>query len=159
MKKQIIKQIFLLLMIGSLTSCASITKLFPKIPRPFEPKDFNSEQWKSGDYQTRGEMLPGKLFRQLYDIKENPKEKILELLGKPDVMTEAICCYSGRTGRSTEKVELWIYFIETKENANSNKSNSENSLKPKALKIYFDTSINPTIGDRDGDHSYFPKIG
>ena len=154
MKKQIYGQIFLwLIVVISATSCTSITKLFPREKRAFESRDFNSEQWKSGDYQMRGEMAQGKLFQQIYKIKENQKEEVRELLGKPDEITEAVCCYSGRAGKSTNKVEMWIYYIEIE------KSATEKTLVPKALKIYFDSSVNPHIGDRDGDHSYFPMIG
>lgn len=154
MKTQTIKQIFFLCMaLSFLTSCTSITKLFPKQPRPFQSKEFNSEQWKNGDYQTRGEMAQGKLFQQIYEIKKNQKEEILQLLGKPDEITEAVCCYSGRGGTSKNKVELWLYYIEIEESA------GQKSLSPKALKIYFDSSVNPHIGERDGDHSYFPIVG
>ena len=34
----------------------SIFNLFPKELRPFQEKAFDSQQWKDGDYQTRGEM-------------------------------------------------------------------------------------------------------
>lgn len=154
MKKQIYGQIFLwLIVIAFATSCTSITKLFPREKRDFELREFNSEQWKSGDYQMRGEMAQGKLFQQIYKIKENQKEEVRELLGKPDLITEAVCCYSGRAGKSTNKVELWMYYIETE------KSATDKTLVPKALKIYFDSSVNPHVGERDGDHSYFPMVG
>lgn len=116
---------FIAVALGFLTSCTSITKLFPKQPRPFQEREFNSEQWKNGDYQTRGEMLPSKLFQQIYEIKGNKKEKVLELLGKPDEITEAICCYSGRGGKSQNKVELWLYYIEIEEGAGKKKFISE----------------------------------
>ena len=154
MKKQTYKQIFLWLIVVILgTSCTSITKLFPREKRPFQEREFDYEQWKSGDYQMRGEMARGKLFQQIYEIKEDQKEEVRQLLGKPDEITEAVCCYSGRAGKSTNKVELWIYYIEIEEDK------AEKGLRPKALKIYFDSSVTPDIGDRDGDHSYFPKIG
>lgn len=154
MKKQFYGQFFLwLILVFVGTSCTSITKLFPGEKRPFQTREFNSEQWKSGDYQTRGEMLPGKLFQQIHKIKENQKEEVRELLGEPDKITEAVCCYSGRAGKSTEKVEMWMYYIEVE------KSAAEKTLVPRALKIYFDSSVNPHIGERDGDHSYFPMIG
>ncbi len=154
MKKQIYGQLFLWLIVGFVgTSCTSITKLFPGVKRPFQEREFDSAQWKSGDYQMRGEMAQGKLFQQIYKIKENQKEAVRELLGKPDEITEAVCCYSGRAGKSTNKVEMWIYYIEIENDK------AEKTLVPKALKIYFDSSVNPHVGDRDGDHSYFPMIG
>lgn len=154
MKKQIYGHVFLWLIVaGLVTSCASITKLFPREKRPFQSREFDSAQWKSGDYQMRGEMAQGKLFQQIYKIKENQKEEVRELLGKPDVITEAVCCYSGRAGKSTNKVEMWMYYVEIE------KSAADKTLVPKALKIYFDSSVNPHVGDRDGDHSYFPMVG
>ncbi len=158
MKKQIL---FWLVVSILLTSCTSISKLFPKQPRPFQGKKFDSEQWKNGDYQTRGEMTRGKLIQQIYEIKKNQKEEILQLLGKPDEITEAICCYAGRNGSSKNKVELWLYFIETeKSERNANVANKEeNPLAKQALKLYFDSGVNPNIGERDDDHSYFPMIG
>lgn len=145
--------IFLCCAVFLISSCTSITNYFPKQPRPFQQREFNSAEWKSGDYQTRGEMAQGKLFQQIYEIKKNQKEEILQLLGKPDEITEAVCCYSGRGGTSKNKVELWLYYIEVEESAD------KKSLSPKALKIYFDSSVNPHIGERDGDHSYFPMVG
>lgn len=165
MKTQIIKQIFFWCILISLNaSCTSITKLFPKQPRPFQTKEFNSKEWKSGDYQTRGEManrnsLDTNLIDRIYKIQgNNSQEQILELLGKPDEKTRAACCYAGRAGRSGEK-ELWIYYIEVRETANTADKMNPPLIK-KALKIYFDGDrVQPNIGDRDGDHSYFPAIG
>lgn len=81
------------------------------------------------------------------------KEEVRELLGKPDLITEAVCCYSGRAETSTNKVEMWMYYIETE------KSATDKTPVPKALKIYFDLSVNPHVGERNGDHSYFPMVG
>ncbi len=159
MKKQIIKQIFFWCILVSLNaSCTSITKLFPKEPRPFQTKEFNSEQWKNGDYQTRGEMVSRTLIDQIYQIKSNHQEEILKLFGKPDQLTKARCCYAGRGGQSGEK-ELWLYYIETEQTSNvANKD--EIPFSSKALKIYFDTSgISPNVGNRNGNHDYFPAIG
>lgn len=158
MKKQIYKQIFFYCLIVGLTaSCTSITQLFPKQPRPFQKKEFNSEEWKKGDYQTRGEMTnrdssKTNLIDRLYKIEgNNNQEQILELLGKPDQKTKANCCYAGRAGKSGEK-DLWIYYIEVEKEAGK--------TSPKALKIYFDGNrVQPNIGDRDGEHDYFPAIG
>ena len=165
MKKQIIKQIFFLCIVISLNaSCTSITKLFPKQPRPFQKREFNSEEWKNGDYQTRGEManrnsVDTNLIDRIYKIQgNNTQEQILELLGKPDEKTRAACCYAGRAGRSGEK-ELWLYYIEVGETANTTDKTDKPLIK-KALKIYFDGDRGqPNVDDRDGDHSYFPAIG
>lgn len=165
MKTQIIKQVFFWCILISLNaSCTSITKLFPKQPRPFQPKEFNSEQWKNGDYQTRGEManrnsVDTNLIDRIYKIQgNNTQEQILELLGKPDEKTKARCCYAGRSGQSGEK-ELWLYYIEVGETANTT-DKTDTPLIKKALKIYFDGDrVQPNVGDRGGDHSYFPAIG
>jgi hypothetical protein len=156
MKKQIIKQIFFWCILISLNaSCTSITKLFPKQPRPFQAKEFNSEQWKNGDYQTRGEMTNGKLFEQIRVFKTNQTEQIIQLLGKPDQITKAHCCYAGRAGKSGE-VDLWLYYIETEDFEKDKQAN----LKKKALKIYFgDIGINVNTGEITGNHDYFPAIG
>ncbi len=159
MNRLIIKQsFFLIAAVSLLTSCTSITKLFPKQPRPFQAKEFNSEQWKNGDYQTRGEMVSRTLIDQIYQIKSNHQEEILKLFGKPDQVTKGACCYAGRSGQSGEK-ELWLYYIETEQTSNvANKD--EIPLSSKALKIYFDTSsINQMVGNRNGNHDYFPAIG
>jgi hypothetical protein len=158
MKKKIIKQIFFWCILISLNaSCTSITKLFPKQPRPFQAKEFNSEEWKNGDYQTRGEMADSKLTEQIYKIDSNSQEQILQLLGKPDAKTRARCCYAGRGGQSGE-VDLWLYYVETE--GWTKDPNVKPPLEKKALKIYFDGArISLNFGDRDSDHDYFPKIG
>jgi outer membrane protein assembly factor BamE (lipoprotein component of BamABCDE complex) len=158
-KKEMKKQILFWLIVSiSLTSCKSITSYFPKQPRPFQKKEFNSEQWKNSDYQTRGEMVSRTLIDQIYQIKSNHQEEILKLFGKPDQVTKAVCCYAGRAGKSGEK-DLWLYYIETEQTPNVANKN-ETPLKQEALKIYFDTSsINPNVGERDGNHDYFPAIG
>jgi outer membrane protein assembly factor BamE (lipoprotein component of BamABCDE complex) len=151
------KQILLWCIVISLNaSCTSITQLFPKEPRPFQKREFNSAEWKNSDYQTRGEMAnrdsSDSLIERLYKIEgNNTQEQILELLGKPDQKTKAACCYAGRAGRSGEK-DLWIYYIEVEKEAGKTSS--------KALKIYFDGNrVQPNVGNRDGDHDYFPAIG
>jgi hypothetical protein len=151
------KQILLWCIVISLNaSCISITQLFPKQPRPFQERKFDSAEWKKGDYQTRGEMTnrdsDASLIERLYKIEgNNSQEQIIELLGKPDQKTKAACCYAGRAGRSGEK-DLWIYYIEVEKEAGK--------TTPKALKIYFDgNGVQPGIGDRDGNHDYFPAIG
>ena len=153
MKKQII---FLCIAVGLMASCTSLTKIFPKQPRPFQERDFNSAEWKNGDYQTRGEMLNPKLLEQIRNFKTNQSDQIIELLGKPDQITKARCCYSGRGGQSGE-VELWLYYIET----NDSGKNANTNLKKQALKIYFGDigGISSKVGDRDGNHDYFPAIG
>ena len=165
MKKQIIKQIlFWCIVIGFSTSCASITQLFPKQPRPFQKKEFNSAEWKKGDYQTRGEMInrdstDNNLIGQIYKIEgNNAQEQIIELLGKPDEKTRAACCYAGRAGKSGE-TDLWLYYIEVSETTNA-ANQTEKSLGKRALKIYFDGNrVQPDIGMRSGSHDFFPKIG
>lgn len=156
MKRQIIKQIFFWCIVVSFsTSCTSITKLFPKEPRRFQSREFNSEQWKSGDYQTRGEMLNGELLEKIRTFKTGQTAQIIELLGKPDQITKARCCYAGRGGVSDE-VDLWLYYVETEVWGKDKQKN----LESQALKIYFDhTEIDATFGDRDGNHDYFPAIG
>ena len=156
MKTSIIKPIFVsVIALSLLTSCASITKLFPRQPRPFQAKEFNSAEWKNGDYQTRGEMLNPKFFEQIRNFKTNQADQIKELLGKPDQITKARCCYAGRAGKSGE-VDLWLYYVETADFGKDKQSN----LKSQALKIYFgDIGINAQIGERDGNHDYFPAIG
>ena len=133
MNLRIINYIFCgCLIVALTTSCTSITKLFPKQPRQLQTKEFNSEKWKSGDYQTRGEMTnrdssDTNLIDRIYKIEGNKtQEQILELLGKPDEKTKAACCYAGRSGRSGEK-DLWIYYIEVWE--------TDKPLVKKALKI------------------------
>lgn len=150
-------------LIVGLTSCTSITKLFPKQLRPFQAKEFNSEEWKNGDYQTRGEMAnrtsgDKNLIDRIYKIQgNNTQEQILELLGKPDAKTKARCCYAGRAGQSGD-VDLWLYYIETEDW--SKDPNVKPPLVKKALKIYFEgTRISQNIGDREGNHDYFPAIG
>lgn len=162
MKNKIIKSIVLGVFLSILlTSCTSITQYFPKQPRPFQERKFDSIEWKKGDYQTRGEMMnrdssDSNLFSLIYKIQgNNLQEQILELLGKPDEKTKAACCYAGRAGRSGE-TDLWIYYLEVKETTNT----GDKPLAKKALKIYFDGDrIQPGIGERGGDHSHFPKIG
>ena len=155
MKERVIKQIFFWCIVVALTtSCASITKLFPKVPRPFQKRAFDSEQWKKGDYQTRGEMLGGEVFEKIYQIKSNSPEQILQIFGEPDKKTKAACCYSGRGGSSGEDADLWLYYVET------GYESLDKPLRKEALKIYFDgTSLHCLVGDRDGDHSYFPVVG
>lgn len=150
------KILFWLIIAILLTSCKSITSYFPKEPRPFQKREFNSAEWKNGDYQIRGEMINGDLIGRIYKIDaNNSQDQITELLGKPDKFTKAACCYAGRSGRSGEK-DLWIYYIEVDGKTNAN----DKPLVKKALKIYFDgTRVQPNIGDRDGDHSFFPAIG
>lgn len=158
MKNQIIKSIFLVVIAClSFASCKSITSYFPKEPRPFQQREFNSEEWKNGDYQTRGEMTNSKLFGLIDKIDSNSQEQILQMFGKPDAKTKARCCYAGRAGQSGE-VDLWLYFIETEDWSKDTKVKPP--LVKKALKIYFEgTRITRNIGDRDGNHDYFPAIG
>ena len=152
MKKQII---LLCIAVSLMASCTSLTKFFPKQPRPFQERDFNSADWKNGDYQTRGEMLNPKLLEQIRNFKTNQSKQIKEFLGKPDQITKARCCYSGRGGQSGE-VELWLYYVETKDSG----KNTNTSLKKQDLKIYFgDIGISSIVGERDGNHDYFPAIG
>lgn len=154
MKKQIF---FFGLVLCLITSCTSITRLFPRQPRPFQAREFNSEEWKNGDYQTRGEMTDSKLFERIDKIDSNSQEQILQLFGKPDEKTKARCCYAGRGGQSGE-VDLWLYYIEIE--GWKQDPNVKPPLEKQALKIYFDgTRVTRKVGDRDGNHDYFPAIG
>lgn len=115
MKTQTIKQIFFwCIAVSFMTSCTSITKNCPKQARPFQVKEFNSEQWKNGDYQTRGEMAGN--LRELVGYPKPWKKSADEvrlILGEPDVITEAICCYSGRAA-ALPKIKLNYGFITLK---------------------------------------------
>ena len=150
--------IFLCSAVILISSCTSITKYFPKQARSFQQREFNSEEWKNGDYQTRGEMMDEKLKERISQIEgNNTQEKILELLGEPDEKTKARCCYAGRSGQSG-KVDLWLYYIEVERFGKD--ANTKPPLEKKALKIYFDgTRISRNMGDRNGNHDYFPAIG
>jgi hypothetical protein len=161
MRIQIIRQILLwLITVNLLASCTSITKLFPKEPRPFQIKKFDSEQWKNGDYQTRGEMA-----EDLWGLIKNPKEEwkkspeeVRQILGEPDFMTEAECC-EARRGHSPQKLELWLYYLEIQENSYLPRKpgEPERPLIPQAFKLYFrkgdSRNFETMIGDRAGDHS------
>jgi hypothetical protein len=164
MNLRIIIGIFFGMIVGLTTSCTSITQLFPKQPRPFQERKFDSAEWKNGDYQTRGEMTnrnsaDTNLIDRIYKIEgNNTQAQILELLGKPDEKTRAACCYAGRAGKSGE-TDLWLYYIEVSEATNV-ADKTDKPLVKKALKIYFDGNrVQPNVGKRDGDHSYFPAIG
>lgn len=163
MKKQIIKQIFFWCIVISLNaSCTSITKLFPKEPRPFQEKKFDSEQWKNGDYQTRGEMAED-LEGLVTDYKEPWKksaDEVRQILGEPDVVTEAYCCTVNRNV-SPQKLEMWMYYIQIEEDYPANR---ERKTVPRAFKLYFlkdlSGSFNAFIGEREGDHSLrIPVVG
>jgi hypothetical protein len=167
MKPQIIKQIFFwCVTISLLTSCTSITKNFPKQPRPFQVKEFNSEQWKSGDYQTRGEMAENLRESAGYPNPwKKSAEEVRQILGKPDVITQADCCNIGRSV-SPEKVEVWLYYIEIEEGYRNFPAEGEPKKKilQQAFKLYFPklavNSLTTVIGKRDGDHSLrMPVVG
>lgn len=159
MKIETIAYFSLILIIGLATSCTPITNLFPKEKRAFKVREFDSAAWKNGDYQTRGEMSSSKISEQIYKIKGDVKEEVTKLLGNPESITKAICCYDGRAGKSDKEIEVWLYYIDVEDYPNK-KDLSEKPLVPKALKIYFDNnSLHLNIGERSGDHSYFPIIG
>ena len=141
MNRQIMRKIIFMTTLTILTgSCSSITNLFPKEPRPFEKRPFNADQWKSGDYQTRGEMVQD-LRRTIYNPQKDWKksaDEVRQILGKPDVVTQAECCYT-RRGVSPPPVEVWLYYVEIEENYDYPRSPGEPERKilPQAFKLYF----------------------
>jgi hypothetical protein len=168
MKGQITKQIVFVCIVVSLTSsCTSITNLFPKEPRPFQKRAFDSEQWKNGDYQTRGEMAENlRLLIEKPDQgwKKSPEE-VRQILGKPDVVTEAECCEVGR-GHSPHTAELWLYYIEIEKEyyMPQKEAEAERTMVSRAFKLYFpkgdSAGFRTVIGDRTGDHSILmPVVG
>ena len=50
-------------------------QIINKIKNLFQTKEFNSREWKNGDYQTRGEMVSRTLIDQIYQIKSNHQEE------------------------------------------------------------------------------------
>ena len=92
-------------------------------------------------------------------------DEVRQILGKPDVVTQAECCYT-RRGVSPPPVEVWLYYVEIEENYDYPRSPGEPERKilPQAFKLYF-SEDNPgrfyiAIGERNGDHSQLmPVVG
>lgn len=138
------------------SSCATVDKLFPKPPRPFQARAFDSKLWRAGDAQTRGEMArdlewnPNKL--ESYNLSQKNQSVVLNILGEPDRKTRGKCCGAG----GTAEVEVWLYKIEIKE-----ESRAESETKH--FQIYFtedgrvDTTRIAEWDDRNPD--YFPRVG
>jgi hypothetical protein len=87
--------ILALLLLGSVGfACGGIKKPW----RDYTKKPFDSQQWKSGDAQTRGTMYFDLFVKRKLTGKS--KDEVLELLGEPDKKT------------SSEGLEVWLYRIE-----------------------------------------------
>jgi hypothetical protein len=140
-----------------LTSCADISKLFPKKSRMFEEKSFNSAEWKAGDYQTRGEMARN-LYQSRWD-KTSPNNldgkssaEVLQLLGEPDKKTRGNCCHA----RHAPEGEVWLYKIQTLEGP-------EGQLEERAVQIFLTEDGKNvkdfTFGEMEDKPVYIPAIG
>ena len=119
---------------------------------------------ENGDFQIRGEMAEN--LREIVSDYKTPWKKsadeVRQILGKPDEITQAECCWVGRN-LSPGKVETWLYYIDI-ENDYRKQSEPKGKLIPQAFKLYFSNRQSQTfetvIGDRDGDHSVrMPVVG
>lgn len=97
------------------------------------------------------------------DFKEPWKksaDEVRQILGEPNVITEADCCEVGRAV-SAQKVEIWLYDVEIEEDYPANR---ERKIIPRAFKLYFrqesSRGFKTVIGEIEGDHSLrIPVVG
>ncbi len=76
-----------------------------KKARPFAVKSFNSQGWKDGDAQTRGEMADD--LSEKHDISQKSQTYVLTMLGEPDKKTKG--GYIHRGHKSDQ--EVWVYRL------------------------------------------------
>jgi hypothetical protein len=134
-----------------------IRTIFPKPPRAFQEKNFDSKQWRDGDPQDRGEMAVD-LNQGKYE-KSSPNNltgkspvEVLQLLGEPDKKTIGKCCF-----RSPPDVQVWLYKLQRPDGP-------KGELKEHAFQIYF-TEDGKTVqdytftGEMEDHPVYIPNIG
>jgi len=114
-----------------------------KKARPFMVKSFNSQEWKAGDAQTRGEMADD--LENKHDINQKSQADVLSLLGEPDKKTKGGYIHRGN---QTDQ-ETWVYRLQMPEGEHH-------------YRIYFDNSKKSveraSVTDVDSEF-YFPVVG
>lgn len=131
-------------------SCDSIRE-----KRAFELKPFNSDLWRKGDAQIRGEMSRDLIWKRSesgnYVLDAKTRAEVLAILGEPDRKTRGKCCGAG----GTTDDEVWLYALEVADGADK--------LKTEHFQIYF--SENGKTDEwriapwDDKNPDYYPRVG
>ena len=121
MQNNLIKISFGVLVLSLFVSCTMVKNLIPQKKRPFQERTFDSNLWREGDAQARGEMSEDLRWKNNAAggnlLRDKSQAEILNYLGEPDRKTRGKCCGAG--GTSDE--EVWLYNIEIK-NADDSKT-------------------------------------
>jgi hypothetical protein len=150
MKNNLTKMSLGVLILCFMISCDSIRE-----PRAFREKPFDSNLWREGDAQTRGEMSKDLRWKKSesgnYVLYAKTRREVLAILGEPDRKTRGKCCGAG--GTSDE--EVWLYKLEV--------ADEKNKLTNEHFQIYF-TESGKTDEWRialwdDKNPDYFPRVG
>lgn len=149
MKNNFIKISFGILALCLFASCAALRgKIGLRENRPFQIKQFDAEQWRAADAQTRGEMSQD--LRNDSLLSRKSRRQILELLGEPDRKTRGRCCGAG----GTFEEEVWLYDLEVMQGSD---------LKTKHFQIYFhpsDATDDWRVAEWDASNpDYISRVG
>lgn len=139
-----------MLLLCCFISCNSIRE-----NRAFQERPFDSNLWRKGDAQTRGEMSRDFLWKRAesgnYVLDAKTRAEVLAILGEPDRKTRGKCCGAGGTSED----EVWLYTLEV--------SDGKEKLKNEHFQIYFTESGKVdewriALWD-DKNPDYYPRVG
>jgi len=151
MKNNLIKISVGILLLCCFISCDSVRE-----KRVFQERKFDSDLWRKGDAQTRGEMSEDLRWKKTesgrYVLDDKTRTEVLALLGEPDRKTRGKCCGAG--GTSDE--EVWLYNLEMSDGIDS-------KTKTEHFQIYFTESgkvdaLRMDLWD-DKNPDYYPRVG
>lgn len=151
MKNSLIKISVGVLILCFFISCDSIRE-----KRAFQERPFDSNLWRKGDAQTRGEMSRDLLWKKTetgnYVLDRKTRQEVAAMLGEPDRKTRGRCCGAG--GTSDE--EVWLYNLEVSDG-------TDLKTKTEHFQIYFNESgkideWRMMLWD-DKNPDYFPRVG
>ena len=150
MKNNLIKMSVGVLILCFFISCDSVRE-----NRAFQERPFDSNLWRKGDAQIRGEMSGDLIWKRSesgnYVLNAKTRQEVLALLGEPDRKTRGKCCGAGGTSED----EVWLYKLEV--------ADGSNKLINEHFQIYF------TEGGKidewrialwdDKNPDYYPRVG